>query len=81
MSTHPFVATSPRLVPVRSCFGGMAVYSLSALRASRCEYDERGSECEHVSFHQCLEAHRPGSVLIDPASHVFYDHVSSLSAK
>ena len=68
--------TPPALLPVTSCFGGLALYSLPRLRASGCTYDERGTECEHVRFTQCLEAAFNGSVFLDTAMRVYYDAAS-----
>eukprot|EP00808_Paulinella_micropora_P006366 g63003.t1 len=42
-------------VRVRSCFGGMTMYALE--RTKGCGYVESSSDCEHVSFHNCLLAH------------------------
>jgi hypothetical protein len=60
-------------VAVRSCFGGMAAYSLARLRATGCAYDEAGTECEHVGLSECLDRHHPDSVLLDAATPIFYD--------
>jgi hypothetical protein len=43
------------LVPVRSCFGGMALYRPEAL--FRCRYDPDVYDCEHVPLHQCMREH------------------------
>eukprot|EP00514_Thraustochytrium_sp_LLF1b_P012714 CAMPEP_0184553838 /NCGR_PEP_ID=MMETSP0199_2-20130426/33349_1 /TAXON_ID=1112570 /ORGANISM="Thraustochytrium sp., Strain LLF1b" /LENGTH=421 /DNA_ID=CAMNT_0026949709 /DNA_START=52 /DNA_END=1313 /DNA_ORIENTATION=- len=40
---------SPR---VESCFGGMAAYSMEALRT--CRYDETSNECEHLGLNKCI---------------------------
>ncbi|CAK0855548.1 unnamed protein product [Prorocentrum cordatum] len=43
------------LVPVHSCFGGMAVYRSEAL--FQCRYDPGVYDCEHVPLHQCMRKH------------------------
>ena len=67
---------SPALLPVRSCFGGLAVYSLPRLRVSRCRYDERASQCEHIALNECLEAAFPHSIYVDTEARVYYDEMS-----
>jgi hypothetical protein len=61
------------LVPVESCFGGLAVYSLDALRESGCTYDEATDDCEHVALHRCLSNFAPDSAFLDTAATVYYD--------
>jgi hypothetical protein len=61
-------------VPLDSCFGGLALYSLPALRESGCRYAVAGAlDCEHVSLNDCLNKARPNSVVLDREAHVFYD--------
>jgi hypothetical protein len=61
-------------VPVDSCFGGLALYSLPALRESGCRYTVAGAvDCEHVSLNDCLNKARPSTVVLDREAHVFYD--------
>jgi hypothetical protein len=60
-------------VPVESCFGGLAIYSLDALRESGCTYDEATDDCEHVALHRCLNLYSPDSVFLDTAATVYYD--------
>ncbi|CAK0819676.1 unnamed protein product [Prorocentrum cordatum] len=43
------------LVPVHSCFGGLALYRPEAL--FRCRYDPAAYDCEHVPLHQCMRKH------------------------
>lgn len=64
MDTRRGISSSvPKLVPVNSCFGGMALYKYDiSVGAKACKYWYRyGSvserymvDCEHVLFHQCL---------------------------
>ena len=44
------------LVPVESCFGGLALYRGVALEGlgKACRYDEAVNDCEHVAIHRCL---------------------------
>jgi hypothetical protein len=65
------------LVSVDSCFGGLSVYSLAALRESQCEYEEDSDDCEHVAFNGCLRAHKPDAIFIDPNALVYYDSASA----
>ena len=58
------------LVPVRSCFNGLTVYSADAYLDLSCRYDgyhpddaafvskREGQACEHVVFHECLRRTR-----------------------
>ena len=47
--------------PLRSCFGGVALYSGAALRDTNCTYDQdtagAAADCEHVALNQCLTGH------------------------
>ena len=65
---------SGRPVPVRSCFGGLAIYKSEVWHEPKCRYSswqdqcspnavryaniEDGRACEHVTFHACLREHR-----------------------
>jgi hypothetical protein len=51
----------PRLVPVQSCFGGLAVYRVEVMSA--CEYD--GKTCEHIALHQCARRKGFDNILVD----------------
>lgn len=50
------------LVPVDSCFGGLALYRYEALRGCRYAYRHPAEpakiDCEHVLFHLCLAERR-----------------------
>jgi hypothetical protein len=69
------------LVSVDSCFGGLSVYSLAAIRASQCEYEEDTDDCEHVAFNACLREHAPDSVFIDPNALVYYDSAAQTAVQ
>jgi len=66
---HRFVP--PRgapLVPVDSCFGGLAVYRMEAF-ASGCY---AGGDCEHVHFHASLRRAGFGRIFMDPSLLALY---------
>ncbi len=50
------ISTDHPLIPVRSAFGGLAIYSYQALQTGMyCGLNEEGSEmCEHVSLNLAL---------------------------
>jgi hypothetical protein len=52
------------LIPVRSCFGGLALYNPAAFCG--CEYDEELDDCEHVSFHRCMTCRNMTRMFVDP---------------
>lgn len=55
-------------VPVLSCFSGLAMYSMRALKESMCQYTfEREDLCEHVVFNRCLSDKGFGRAVIYPA--------------
>jgi len=55
------------MVPLKSCFSGLSLYSLPGLLQSRCDYKyEKENICEHVSFHRCLSDHGHGRVAVYP---------------
>jgi hypothetical protein len=55
------------LVPVLSCFSGLALYSLPTLVASNCNYTYVSeSLCEHVTLHRCLAEHGRFRAAIQP---------------
>ena len=51
----------PELVPVRSCFGGLAVYRVEIM--TDCEYD--GHTCEHIALHECARAKGYDAIMVD----------------
>mmetsp|Transcript_67554 Transcript_67554/g.124517 ORF Transcript_67554/g.124517 Transcript_67554/m.124517 type:complete len:154 (-) Transcript_67554:55-516(-) len=54
------------LVPVKSCFSGLALYSMNAIN-TQCDYTYQGEgTCEHVPFTKCLAEKGYGSVAIYP---------------
>ena len=65
--------------PLRSCFGGIALYSGAALRDTNCTYDEftagAAADCEHVAINQCLASHGKRLGMLPPffLEHGFVD--------
>lgn len=59
----------PGLIPVHSCFGGVAIYKPDAFRG--CRYPE-GDDCEHVLLHRCMRARGRGRVFVNPVFLVQY---------
>lgn len=51
-------------LPVLSAFAGLALYRGEIARGLR--YDERTTDCEHVSYHRALAA-RGGKLVLDPS--------------
>lgn len=60
------------LVPVYSCFGGMAIYKKSAIL--NCEYDSINEDCEHVAFHQCAINKNRMRMFMNPNQMIRYSH-------
>lgn len=74
---HGIPSLSP--VPVRSCFGGMALYRASTYLDSMCtytmvdedltrKYGDKNEKlpCEHVTFHECLFGQVNATIAIQP---------------
>lgn len=67
---------SKRLVPVHSCFGGLAIYRTSVL--TDCEYGfrHRGPshllDCEHVLLHECIRETNKAKIFSNPAMKLFF---------
>lgn len=68
-AAHAPLPLKPSLLPVTSCFGGVALYALTALEG--CAYPE-GPDCEHVLQHACMREHGRGRVFINPVFIVAY---------
>jgi len=56
------------LVPVKSCFGGLGVYTMEAML--RCSYS--GRDCEHVPFHRQMSQQGMGRLFMNPSQVVLY---------
>jgi hypothetical protein len=59
------------LVPVQSCFGGLAFYK--KLFINGCEYKSVDNDCEHIAFHQCLTENQ-GRIFMNPSQILRYSH-------
>ena len=52
------------LIPVESCFGGLALYHEDLLHKFKaCKYDEGMDDCEHVALNSCLRSQKATVVL------------------
>ena len=61
------------LLPVRSCFGGLAIYNASRLASrGRCGYEApRSTDCEHANLHSCLARQPRGfRLFLHPQMHL-----------
>ena len=57
-------ATARSLLPVDSCFGGLALYHENLLHKFKaCRYDEGLDDCEHVALHSCMRSQKAVIVL------------------
>lgn len=56
------------LVPVKSCFGGLGVYKMEAMK--RCSYS--GVDCEHVPFHRQMSQQGMSRLFMNPSQVVLY---------
>lgn len=65
---------SSDLIPVDSCFGGLAFYKRSYIKD--CLYDSINEDCEHISFHNCLKIKHKGRMYMNPAQIMRYSHYS-----
>jgi hypothetical protein len=57
--------------PVRSCFGGLAIYRMQAFRAA-CY---AGHDCEHVCLHEAMRAAGHGEIFLNPSMIARYPDV------
>ncbi len=63
---------SSDLVPVYSCFGGLAIYKRKFLNG--CRYDSIQDDCEHVLFHKCMRDKHHARIFMNPTQVVRYRH-------
>lgn len=59
---------SEPLLPVHSCFGGLGVYRMEAIKAA--EYS--GPDCEHVILHDRMRQQGYGRLFLNPSQIVLY---------
>ncbi len=62
------------LLPVQSCFGGLAFYRHEKILG--CEYNSIADDCEHVEFHKCIREKNHGRIFMNPAQILRYAHYS-----
>ena len=60
------------LVPVYSCFGGLAIYKRKYLQD--CRYDSIDDDCEHILFHKCMRKNNQARAFMNPAQVIRYSH-------
>lgn len=60
-----------KLLPVYSCFGGLAFYKRAFITG--CRYHSIKGDCEHVAFHQCLRK-KQASLFMNPSQIIRYSH-------
>lgn len=60
------------MIPVFSCFGGLAMYKKNALK--NCKYDSIQEDCEHVPLHDCMRKKNNARIFLNPSMVVFYSH-------
>ena len=74
------------IVPVKSCFGGLAIYRASKWFIDECSYSqyptieqmrlvniEDGRPCEHVVFHDCMMKSTQAKITIQPEMTIWWD--------
>jgi hypothetical protein len=60
------------MVPVDSCFGGMALYTADMF--TDCKYSSDDGDCEHVHLHRCMKAVNPAAAFFMlPSMRLIYD--------
>lgn len=59
------------LIPVSSCFGGLAFYKKNFIQD--CAYESQDDDCEHVHFHQCLQNNN-ARIMMNPSQIIRYSH-------
>lgn len=69
-AAHKIYTLYSEPIPVDSCFGGMAIYNLSHLIATNCMYT--GTDCEHVTLHQCMKNTIDTNIYINPNMLLWY---------
>lgn len=70
-----FYDPSIGLMPVRSCFGGMAFYKRQ--NVGSCKYRSIYGDCEHVLFHDCIANTYGGRMFMNTAQVIRYKHYSN----
>lgn len=70
---YPVTST---LMPVKSCFGGMAFYKKKFIK--ECRYISKNDDCEHVAFHECLTEHHNARIVMNLAQRMHYRYVEDM---
>jgi hypothetical protein len=52
-------------VPVTSAFGGFAIYKIAHTKG--CRYKPMFDDCEHISFHRCMQEQHGAKLFVHPA--------------
>ncbi|XVN43479.1 MAG: hypothetical protein RCG15_04235 [Candidatus Rickettsia vulgarisii] len=60
------------LVPVSSCFNGLAIYKKKCFE--NCYYDSIDEDCEHIFLHQCMGSKHKARIFMNPAQIIRYRH-------
>lgn len=68
-SKHYCIGTD--LMPVDSCFGGLAIYKRAFLDG--CRYESPDGDCEHVAFHSMFQRNG-GRIVMNPSQVTYYSH-------
>lgn len=58
------------MIPVFSCFGGMAFYKRNAIKD--CRYDSIDRDCEHIKFHKCASDKNKARIFMNPSQIIRY---------
>lgn len=59
------------LIPVESCFGGLAIYKRKYL--NNCRYSSLDGDCEHINFHEQFRKNG-GRMFMNPSQITYYSH-------
>lgn len=60
------------LLPVHSCFGGLAIYKKRFIEG--CKYDSENEDCEHVAFKKCMREKNGARIFMNPSQMLRYEH-------
>lgn len=67
-----YYPVNTKLVPVDSCFGGIAFYKKQFIE--ECEYKSLNNDCEHVYFHECMRKKNGFRMVMNPSQIIRYSH-------
>lgn len=63
------------LIPVKSCFGGMAFYKRNIVDG--CRYSSVDDDSEHVAFNECIRSKNNGRIFLNPTQAYRFSHFTS----